>query len=262
MNEDSTSGAGHAALRDGRRGGSDRAELRAAFFAGIRRAAPSLIASGTWGLVTGVTMVKTGLTTFQAIGMSLLVFAGSAQLAALPLIAAGAPIWVILLTAMVLNLRFVIFSAGLYPYLRHLPLPRRLVLGYVTADMGFAISMSRWSTLPPEERSTPREISFLVGVTSSTWFTWQVASILGVLLAAQIPGTWGLEFAAIVALIALTLPMVTSKPAVVGAVAAAITAVLTASFPLKLGLVVAVIIGMTVAMLTDFALDRSQARQG
>jgi predicted MFS family arabinose efflux permease len=93
---------------------------REAWLRGLRVVAPALVATGRWGLVTGVAMVKIGLTQSQALGMSLLVFAGSAQLAALPLIAADAPIWVVLLTATVVNLRFVIFSAGLYPYFRAL----------------------------------------------------------------------------------------------------------------------------------------------
>jgi hypothetical protein len=67
---------------------------------------------GAWGLVTGIAMVKAGLGLPLAITMSLLVFAGSAQLASLPLIAQGAPLWVIWATAFCVNLRFVIFSAA------------------------------------------------------------------------------------------------------------------------------------------------------
>jgi AzlC protein len=65
-----------------------------------------------------------------ALAMSCFVYAGSAQLAALPLMVSGAPMWLVLLTATIVNLRFVIFSAGLQPYFRHLSVGRRLVLGY------------------------------------------------------------------------------------------------------------------------------------
>ena len=84
---------------------------------------------GAWGLVTGVAMVKSGLGVPLALAMTFLVFAGSAQLASLPLIIAGAPVWLIWATATCVNLRFVIFSAGLRPYFAHLPLRRRLALG-------------------------------------------------------------------------------------------------------------------------------------
>jgi predicted branched-subunit amino acid permease len=229
---------------------------RAAFIDGLWTAAPSLIATGIWGIVTGVAMVNSGLSPIQAVAMSLLVFAGSAQLAALPLIAADVPIWVVLLTATVINLRFVIFSAGLYPHLKHLPLKRRMLLGYVTADFGFAVSMARWVKVPPQERGAPQHLWFLVGVTASTWLVWQATSIAGVVAGAQIPTAWGLDYATVVALIALTLPMISGHPALVGAATAAVVAVLCAAFPLRLGLVVAVIAGITAAMAADIALER------
>jgi predicted branched-subunit amino acid permease len=240
--------------------GRDRARARVrrdALLEGVWRAAPSLVATGVWGVVTGVAMVNSGLTPLQAAGMSLLVFAGSAQLAALPLMAAQAPIWVVLLTALVINLRFVIFSAALYPHLKHLPLGRRALLGYVTADFSFAVSMARWSKVPREERGAAEHLSFLIGATASTWIVWQVASLAGVALGAQIPTAWGLEFVTVVSLIALTLPMISSRPALVGVVTSGAVAVLAAPLPLRLGLVVAVIVGMAAAMAADIALEKS-----
>jgi predicted branched-subunit amino acid permease len=247
----------------------ERAELarlrRAAFVEGARAAIPSLVATGAWGLVTGVAMVRTGLTEWQAIGMSLFVFAGSAQLAALPLIAADAPIWVILLTALVLNLRFVIFSAGLFPYLRRLPLKKRMVLGYLTADFGFAVSMQRWQEWRREagedERGSTRQLWFLAGVTGSTWLVWQAMSIAGITLGAQVPTTWGLDFLPIVSLIALTVPMINGKPALVGVIVAATVAVLAAPLPLRLGLLAAVLVGVAAAMAAEIALERKTEPQ-
>lgn len=230
---------------------------RDAFAAGMWRALPSLIATGVWGVVTGVAMVNSGLTPWQAAGMSLAVFAGSAQLAVLPLIAAQAPIWVILLTALVVNLRFVIFSAGLHPHLKKIPLARRLLLGYVTADFGFAVSMARWVNVPPQERGAPEHIWFMIGVISSSWLAWQAASVAGIVLGAQLPGALGLDFAIVVALIALTLPMISNRPALVGAVTSGVVAVLAAAMPLRLGLVAAVAVGIAAAMAADVALQRS-----
>lgn len=233
---------------------------RAAFANGVRAALPALVATGTWGLVTGVAMVKVGLSTVQALGMTLLVFAGSAQLAALPLVAAGAPVWVILLTATVVNLRFVIFSAGLYPFFKHFPLRKRLLLGYVTSDIGFAMSLQRWTAAQIDGReasvSSTERVWFFLGIAAGNWFGWQTMSIAGIFLAAQVPGAWGLDFAAILALIALTVPMINSKSSLVGAVVAGLVAVTAAGFPLKLGLVVAVITGIAAAVAAEIALER------
>ncbi len=97
-----------------------------------------------WGLVTGVAMVRSGLDPWLALLMSLTVYAGSSQLASLPLIAAGAPIWVVLLTGFVVNLRFVIYSAQWRFYFGHLPRWQRMSLGYLGADVSYAMFMRRW----------------------------------------------------------------------------------------------------------------------
>ena len=75
-----------------------------------------------WGLMTGVAMMNSGMSTAEALLMGLIVFAGSSQLAAIPLLGAGAPMWVILATGFCVNLRFVVFSAHMRPYVMHLPL--------------------------------------------------------------------------------------------------------------------------------------------
>lgn len=231
-----------------------------AFRRGVRAIAPATIATGIWGLVTGVAMVKLGLTPLEATAMSLMVFAGSAQLAALPLIAADAPVWVILLAATIVNLRFVIFSAAMQPFFARFPLGRRLLLGYLTTDIGFALFSTRYANQPAGERGSPEQIWFFLGMAAASWVSWQGMSILGILLAAQVPAEWGLDFAAIVALIALTIPMISGRPALVGAVTAGLVAVAAAGLPLRLGLVAAVVAGIAAAMGTELTLDRGARR--
>ncbi len=232
---------------------------RAAWLDGLLVVAPALVALFAWGLVTGVAMVKSGLTQWQAAGMSLLMFAGSAQLAALPLIAGGAPIWVVLLTTAVVNLRFVIFTAGLYPYFRHLPLGKRMALGYVTGDVSFALSVSRWTAKATPPGGRTEQTWFYLGICTGTWFVWQVSSLAGIFLGGGIPPGWGLDFVAILALVALVLPMIAGAPTIAGALVSAVVAVLAAGVPLKLGLVVAVLAGITTALAVDVALDRLKA---
>lgn len=229
---------------------------RTAFWDGVWAASASLVAMSAWGMVTGVAMVRSGLTESQAMGMSLLVYAGSAQLAALPLILANAPVMMVLLTALVLNLRFVIFSAGISPHVQHLPLGKRLLLGYLTTDFVFAISMSRWSQEPPEQRGSARQIWFFIGLIVSTWITWQSASLAGILLGTQIPERWGLDFLPILALLAVLVPMVNTLAARVGVGVASIFALLGAHLPLRLGLLLAVLVGVGAAMGVQALTDR------
>lgn len=224
---------------------------RAAIPAGVRATLPALIATSIWGLVTGVAMIKSGLDTLQALVMTLLVYSGTAQMATLPLIVAGAPVWVALATAATVNLRFVVFSATLWPYMGHLPLKRRLALGYITGDIPVAILVARYlrAATTPHERE--EQTGFLLGSCGVLWLSWQAASILGVLLAHAIPGQWGLEYAAILALLTITVPMFRGAPAIAGCVTAGVVAVVAHALPLKLGLLAAVAAGIAVAMAAD-----------
>jgi len=230
---------------------------RDAFVRGAREAVPALVATSIWGLVTGVAMITTGLSTAQALAMTLLVYAGSAQMAALPLIAAGAPVWVVVVTATIVNLRFVIFSATLWSYVGRLPLLRRLALGYLTADIGLALFMSRYGDLPTDQRGSSEQVWYLFGSCCATWLSWQPMSILGIFLAGYFPSRWGLELAAILALIAFTVPLVVGRATVAGCLTAGIVGVLGAALPLKLGLLLAVIAGVMVAMAVDLLESRN-----
>lgn len=239
------------------------AELRRTNFdAGLRGVAPALLALVVWGLVTGVAMVKSGMSSFEAIGMSLLVFAGSAQLAVLPLIAADAPVWVACLTALVINLRFVIISASLWPYFRSYSRSKRTLLGYLTADIGAAIFLARFARPPADARERTEQVWYLLGTAAGAWVTWQGSSIAGVFLAGGIPGSWGLEFAAILALIAVTLPMVNSAPLLAGALATAAVSVVAFGLPYKLGLVAAVFAGIVVSMTAEIVQERGLTGRG
>lgn len=233
-------------------------EREEAALRGLRAGLPSYVATAVWGVVTGVAMVNLGLSSLQAIGMSLLVYAGSAQLAVLPLIAVAAPVGVILLTAAVVNLRFVIFSAAIYPYFKRFNPLQRLLIGSVNTDLGFALFLSRFAGRPAAERGSNEQVWFFLGVAAGTWAVWQVTSIAGVLLASYVPVEWNLGFAAILALIAMVLPMIVGGPTIVGTLVAAVVAVIASGLPLRLGLLAAVVAGVAIAMLAEVAFERAR----
>jgi predicted branched-subunit amino acid permease len=225
-----------------------------AFQDGLRTMSKSVVTIFTWALVTGLAMGKSTLNLWQAVSMSLLVFAGTAQLAALPLIALGLPVWTILITAFVVNLRFVIFSIGMQAHFYSLPLWRRATLGYFTADFGYLMYTSRYPEAhPPEESPTARRsrIAFMYGLTCGNWSIWQMGSLLGIALAGQIPQSWGLEFAGTLALIAIIVPMLDRPAARWAAGVAALVAVLSMSLPFKLNIVLAIVAAIVVGIVSD-----------
>jgi 4-azaleucine resistance transporter AzlC len=217
--------------------------------AGFKAVSPGLIALAIWGVVTGIAMVKAGLTETQAMAMSLLVYAGSAQLTALPLLAAGAPIWLIFAAGIIVNLRFLIFGAALHPFFRDLTWRKRLFLGYMSVDVSFVVFMSRFVDAP--KKGTLEQHWFFIATVLSSWVVWQVTSAIGIALGAIVPVSWSLEFGAVLALMAMMLPHITSKPVLISVVAAGVTAWLTQLWPLRLGLLAAVVVGIMAGMWSE-----------
>ncbi len=220
---------------------------RSAFREGFRDLAPAAPATLAWGVVTGVAMVKAGLTLAQAVGMSLSVFAGSAQLAALPLISDAAPAWVIVLTALVVNLRFVIYSTAMRDAFARFSPGRRLALGYLTGDIGFVIFMARLR----REGGLAHPDWYFFGGAACNWCAWQLGSMAGLFGAALVPRHWGLGLAGTLALLALLIPLARGRPALVGVAVASLVGVVAAPLPLRLGLLLAVLCGIASALLAE-----------
>jgi predicted branched-subunit amino acid permease len=230
----------------------------AAWRAGFQLGLPTLFGIGAWGMVVGVAMVKSGLTVLQASGMTLFVFAGSAQLASLPLIAAGAPVWVIFATALVVNLRFVIFSALLGPHFSHLPLRQRFCLGYICGDMTVALFLQRFPTATPVRG----KLSFLKGLMYPNWIAWQVGSLAGIFVGSAVPAEWGLGFAGTLAILCIMVPLVANSAALSGVAVAVVVSVAAHALPYKLGLLLAVLVGMAAAMAVQGAMEKRRVRHG
>jgi predicted branched-subunit amino acid permease len=180
--------------------------------------------------------------------MSLLVYAGSAQLAALPLIVAGAPLWVIVATGLITNLRFVIYSAALRPYFAHESRGKRAALGFFMTDFTFTLFMrhAMEDTLPVRHRD-----AWFGGVCTNNWITWQVSAITGIVASSYVPTEWGLEFTGTLALIALVGPALNLRPALIGFVVGGLVALLAHGLPFKLGLFCGAIAGIVAATLAD-----------
>ena len=211
-------------------------------------AAPGIAA---WGLMTGVAMIKSGLSLFETLLMCLIVFAGSSQLAALPLMVAGAPMWVVLATAFCVNLRFAVFSAHLRNYVMHQKLWRRLVSGYFTADLSYILFVTRYPT-PAQDAPTIRaQEAYLAGNCTINWISWVGSGLIGIALANSIPMSWGLGFAGVLALTGILLSLGTTKLRVVSLGLAGAAAVAAFALPFKLNILVAIAAAVAVCLLIE-----------
>jgi predicted branched-subunit amino acid permease len=200
-----------------------------------------------WSLVTGVAMATSGLSTGQAVGLGLIGYAGAAQLAALPFLVSGAPIALPVVSALMVNLRFVIYSAGLRSHLRSLPLLRRIAASYLVSDMGFVLFLRKG----PPLFSAPYRADYYFGLSIAVGLTWHVACTVGIFAAAVIPARWGLDFAGTLALLALLVPMLVRRPSLIGAIVAASASLALRGLPYRTGVLVAIIGGIATAVWAD-----------
>ena len=208
---------------------------------------PILFGAAPFGLIYGVLATGAGLPPGPALAMSSIVFAGSAQFIGAGLIGAGAPGAVVVLTTLIVNLRHMLYSASLAPYLRRLSPAWKAVLAYLLTDEAYAIAILNYEK--PSEQDNKHW--YFLGAGLALWTTWQAASAVGIFLGAQIPASWSLDFTLALTFIGLVVPAVRDRPALLAALSAGLTALLAAGLPFRLGLFLAALVGILTGMLAE-----------
>lgn len=229
---------------------------REAFWDGWRQmsgVAPAVIA---WGVVVGMAMTKAGLTVWQAMGMTLFVYSGTAQLAAVSLLLVQAPLPMIFLVSLMMNSRYIIFSALMAPHLAHLPLRERVFQNYLVTDVGIALFGDRFAPHTLGKHAGKR--GFCYGVCIYCWVVWQIGSIGGILFASQIPESWQIGFTGSMALIALLIPLIINRSALVGVLVSSAVAVWAYELPYRSGLLLATVAGVAAAVMVDQLIEQTK----
>ena len=212
------------------------------FWAGVRAEIPLMIGVFPFGLIYGALALGAGLSKPAAQMMSSVVFAGSAQFIAAQLFHDSVPGFVIVLTIAVVNLRHMLYSASLAPYLATLSTRWKALLSYLLTDEAYAPSIIHYEN----DGLTPYGHWFLLGAGCSLWCLWQVSTALGIFLGSAIPESWSLDFALPLTFIAMVMPVLKNKAAVAAALSAGITSLLAYSLPYRLGLILAALVGIVV----------------
>jgi 4-azaleucine resistance transporter AzlC len=212
------------------------------FWMGVRAEFPLLIGVFPFGLIYGALALASGLSPAAAQMMSSIVFAGSSQFVAVQLIREAAPWLVIVLTIAVVNLRHMLYSASIAPYIEHLPARWKTLLAYLLTDEAYAVTIVHFE----KEEFTPAGHWFFFGAGLALWTTWQISSALGIFLGTALPASWPLDFAVPITFIAMVMPMLKERPLVAAAASAGTVALLAYSLPFKLGLILAALVGILV----------------
>lgn len=213
---------------------------RHSFTTGVKDMLPILVGVVPFGLVAGAAVIHAGQGVAEAMGMSVIVFAGASQIIATTLFGDHAPLWIALLTALIVNSRMFIYSTSIAPLLADAPAWQRPLLGYMLVDQNYTSVMTR-----ARFRDDVDIVPYYVGAWAALAGTWQVTSLLGALLGPVIPPSWGLDFAVPLVFLAMLAPSLGNKTAIgVALVTGVGAAVLVPLLPMQSGLVVALLGGM------------------
>lgn len=222
---------------------------RAAFFAGMRSMIPLEIGGIPFGIIFGALAISSGLSPFAAMGMSLFVFAGSAQFIGVGLVAQGATLPIIWLTTFIVNLRHTLYAASLAPYVKHLPQRWLFPLGATLTDESYVMTINHYQNVPPY----PYQHWFYLGANLGMYIPWQLSTLVGVVTGSIIPDSTlrGLDFAMSATFISMVIPMLNKRPAVLAVLVSATTAVVAHGLPNQLWLILAAVLGVIAGVIGE-----------
>jgi 4-azaleucine resistance transporter AzlC len=217
------------------------------FWRGVRDEAPILLGVAPFGLIFGALAIDAQIAAPIAQAMSSMIFAGASQFIAAQMIGAGTSGLVILLVVFVVNLRHALYSASVAPHVRHLAPGWKFLLAYLLTDEAYVVTITHYN----QESDPIHKHWYFLGAGLTLWTTWQVSTVIGIILGAQLPQDWPLGFVLPLTFIALVVPALKDKASIVAALTAALVGLLTFGFSFKTGLLVAAFLGILAGLLVE-----------
>ena len=210
--------------------------------AGCLDEAPLQLGVIPFGMLYGIGALAVGMPVWLAQLTSMLVFAGAAQLVIVQMLGAAAGALPIGLTAVLLNLRHMLYSASVAEHVRHLPRRWRVLLAYLLTDEAYAVAILRYAR--PAGPGPDLRHWYFLGCGLTLWGCWQLSTALGIAFGARIPPEWDIDFAVPLTFIALLTLLVKERAGQAAALVAALAVLALAALPYRLGLVLAIVLGL------------------
>ena len=217
---------------------------RSPFRRGVADGLPFILVMAPFGALFGVLATEAGLPLDQTMAFSALVIAGASQFTAISLMEQGAPTAIVVLSALAVNLRMVMYSAALVPHLGPAPPWQRAVAAYLLVDQTYALAATRFESDPTPPVGA--KMAYFAGTALPVFPAWVGATWAGAALGARMPETWPLDFAMPLAFVALVGPMLKSPAHVAAAFVSVAGAVALSWVPWNLGLLLAAAAAMAV----------------
>lgn len=223
---------------------------RESYLKGSGRTLPLVLGALPFALITGAITVGAGISPVNSMLMSLLIAAGASQIAAIDLITRHAPLFITILTGLIINLRLVMYSASIAPYLKDVSPWKKLFFSFILTDQAYAVSLMEFTT-PDSKVHRP---SYYLGAALTVFVIWMIGVLAGVLLGTAIPSSWSLDFAVPLTFMLLLIASLKDKPAFFAAASSVFISVAAGGMPYNLNIILGAISGI----LAGFWAERSQ----
>ncbi|MCT7654558.1 AzlC family ABC transporter permease [Oceanimonas sp. NS1] len=166
---------------------------------------------GALGILAGSMAIQSGLSLWQSIGMSAIVFAGAAQLVTLGLLMSGTKVLTIIVSVFFITSQHVIYGLTLREYVSTLAARHRLPIGFLLTDELFALSGSR-------KARTGLSVGYLIGAGFTFYIGWVFFSVIGIVMANSVPSLeeYHLDFSIVATFITIVVPMIKSLSTLFG----------------------------------------------
>ena len=225
---------------------AERSELRRAAVAGAAAMLPLLAGVAPFGLVIGTSAAASDAP-WAGLASAPLVYAGASQLAAIRLLDDGASVVLVIATALLLNARLVMVSAALSSRLRGAPASWRVAAAALAVEQSYAVTLSeRAERLEPAART-----AYFLGGAAVLWSGWVAVTLVGFAIGGGIPEWLGLDVIGPLALVAIVVPAVRTRPALAAAVVGGAVALAGAGLPSGTGIIAGAIAGATAGAVVE-----------
>ena len=219
------------------------------FLLGLRDSAPFVVVIVPFAMLFGAVAREAGWTVPQIMATSIFVIAGASQFTAVQMLEENAPILVVIVTALAVNLRMAMYSASLATHLGPAPAWQRAAIAYLLVDQTYGTSIARYSLVPTMR--TREKVAYFFGTASLMVPLWYGFTWVGAVAGEAIPDAFALDFVVPVTFIAMVAPMLRGRAEVAAAAAAVAASLLFAGLPFSLG----VLIGAALAMAVGAAFE-------
>lgn len=228
------------------------------FWLGTLQTVPFFLVMIPFGVVFGIVATEAGMQLSHVIGFSVVVLAGASQFTAVQLLADNAPLIVVLVSSLAVNLLMAMYSASMVPWVGHADPKLRAVMAYALIDQTYALSIQEFEKHP--KLSLNQRLGYFFGTSLGCCLTWVISSVIGATIGSAIPDSWSLDFAIPITFLAMIAPMLRSIAHIAATFVSIVGALVFAFLPSGLGLMIAAPLAMITGSVVEVWVQRRAAR--